>query len=34
MTEEVRKEASERMRGRFEEWRQSGRAELPELSLD
>ena len=34
MSEEERQEASERMRDRFEEWRRSGRAELPELSLD
>ncbi len=34
MSADEQREAMQRMRGRFEEWRQSGRVELPELSLD
>ncbi len=34
MSEDEQREAMQRMRGRFEEWRQSGSIELPELSLD
>ncbi len=34
MSADEQREAMGRMRGRFEDWRQSGRVELPELSLD
>ena len=34
MGEEEKLEVSQRLRDRFEEWRQSGRIELPELTLD
>ena len=34
MSEEEKLEVSQRLRGRFEEWRMSGRIELPELTLD
>ncbi|MBA7686067.1 hypothetical protein ES703_94503 [subsurface metagenome] len=34
MSEEERREASERMRDQFEEWRESGQTELPEITLD
>ena len=34
MSEDEQRDAMQRMRGRFEEWRQSGSIELPELSLD
>lgn len=34
MSDEEREETSGRLRDRFEDWRASGRVELPELSLD
>ena len=34
MNEEEKLEVSQRLRDRFEEWRLSGRIELPELILD
>ena len=34
MSEEEKLEVSQRLRDRFEEWRMSGRIELPELTLD
>lgn len=34
MDDQEREEASQRIRDRFEDWRASGRVELPELSLD
>ena len=34
MSDEERQEAMGRMRGQFEEWRQSGQVELPQITLD
>jgi len=34
MSDEEKTTASQRMKGRFEQWRQSGSEDLPELSLD